>query len=72
MAYWMNRNTDKAGNKMTNYKAMANRLRKAKTPEALKSEDRALTRIYNAGTFTTSEFMRLDLLLVDCKIEVEA
>lgn len=55
---------------MSNYKAFTSRIRKAETLETLKNLDRSLDRLYNAGIFTTSQLKRLDLLIVDKKIEL--
>ena len=57
---------------MSSYKAFASRIRKAETLETLEHLDRSLDRLYNiAGVFTPNQLKRLDLLIVDKKIELE-
>lgn len=56
---------------MTNYQSMANRIRKAKTIEALQDLDKKMDDLYNFGVFTTNERGRLDKLYVDCLIKLQ-
>lgn len=57
---------------MTNYAAMAKRIRECKTHVDFDRVSQSMDRIFEAGVFTTNEFMRLDGLMVDRKIELEA
>ncbi len=56
---------------MTNYKTMADRIRKCKTDDELKKCERSLTNLYNAGIFTENEFARLDGVIVDTYAKIE-
>lgn len=56
---------------MSNYKAMAERIRKAKTVEDLNKCEDSLTNLYNNGIFTVSDFSRLDLLVLKKRVEHE-
>ena len=56
---------------MTNYAAMAARIRKCATPSHLTKCERSLTRLWDNGIFTVSEFTRLDSLLVDMRITLD-
>jgi len=55
---------------MTNYQAMAQRIAKANTVEAIDKVETSLNRIYDAGILTVSELMRLDSKLVDKRIKI--
>ena len=49
---------------MTNYAAAAKRVRAAKTPAQIKSVEKSLVRLYDAGALSVSELGRLDALLM--------
>lgn len=48
---------------MSNYAAMAKRIRNSATIEQLDKCDKSLTRLWDNGIFTQSEFSRLDDLI---------
>ena len=50
---------------MTNYAAMAARIRKAKSGADIAKIESSLDRLYSAGVFTPNELGRLDTLLMD-------
>lgn len=56
---------------MSNYSSMSTRIKKAVTMEDLCSLDKSLCRVYNVGALTTSEFMRLDGMILDRQIKLE-
>lgn len=55
----------------SNYKTMADRIRKCKTNEELKKCEQSLTNLYNNGIFTENEFGRLDGLVLDQYVKIE-
>lgn len=55
----------------TNYKTMANRVRKAWTTEDIKKLEISLDRLYNAGIFTPNEYMRIDNLIMRKLYQIE-
>jgi len=57
---------------MTNYATMTQRIRECKTMDALYKASLSIERLYNAGIFTESQFMRLDGRWVEQSIRVEA
>jgi hypothetical protein len=57
---------------MTNYQSALALLKKATTAEELARLERSFERVYNAGCFTVSEYVRLDCKLVDKLIKVDA
>jgi hypothetical protein len=56
---------------MTNYQSALVRLNKAATAEELNRLERSFERVYNAGCFTVSEYVRLDRKLVDKLIKYD-
>lgn len=54
---------------MSNYIAMANRIRCCVSREGFDRVEKSIVRLYDAGIFTVSELKRLDALMVDCMIE---
>lgn len=57
---------------MTNYQSALFLLNKAATAEELNRLERSFERVYNAGCFTVSEYVRLDRKLVDKLIKYDA
>lgn len=55
---------------MTNYAAMAKRIRACRTEQELKRVSESMDRIYEAGCLTTSQFSRLDGVWVDHAISL--
>tara|TARA_R100001377_G_C3124878_1_gene87246 strand:+ start:432 stop:608 length:177 start_codon:yes stop_codon:yes gene_type:complete len=56
---------------MSNYSSMSTRIKKAVTMKDLCSLDKSLSRVYNVGALSTSEFMRLDGMILDRQIKLE-
>lgn len=56
---------------MTNYAAMAKRIRRASTIQDCRNMELSLDRLYHAGIFTESQFMRLDGLILDRAVRFE-
>lgn len=56
---------------MTNYASMAKRIRACDCSIALNSASVSMDRLYNAGMFTESEFMRLDDVWTSQSIKLE-
>lgn len=50
---------------MTNYQTALDRIKRAQDTHALQKLDKSLERLYACGAFTVSEYMRLDIKLVD-------
>ena len=55
---------------MTNYATMTQRIKDCKTTDALYKASLSIERLYNAGVFTESEFVRLDGRWVDQSIQL--
>ena len=56
---------------MSNYSSMSARIKKAVTVEDLCSLDKSLVRVYDVGALTTSEFKRLDGMILDRRVKLE-
>ena len=57
--------------KMTNYQAMAQRINKANTIEALAKVETSLDRIFDNGIFTINEYSKLNQKITDKWINIE-
>jgi hypothetical protein len=51
---------------MSDYPTMAKRIRACRGRDALDREQRSIDRLFAAGVFTPSQYMRLDVLLMEC------
>lgn len=56
---------------MTSYASFATLIRNQDSIEGLLSLEPRLDRLYNAGVFTVSEFIKLDCLLIDSIINLK-
>lgn len=56
---------------MTNYSAMAKRIKACKTLEEIRRCEKSLDRLYNARIFSASEFMHLDNVVMQQYIKIE-
>ena len=57
---------------MSDYQTMAQRIRSSTSSAMLDQCDKSLDRLWNNGIFTTNEFQRLDSLVIDMRIKLEA
>jgi hypothetical protein len=51
---------------MSDYLTMSKRIKACKGRESLDSAQRSLDRLFAAGVFTSAQYMRLDVLLMEC------
>jgi hypothetical protein len=56
---------------MSDCLTMAKRIRDCKGQEQLNRVQRSIDRLYSAGVFTPSQYMRLDVLLMECAAKGE-
>lgn len=54
---------------MTNYKSLAEKIRKCNTAKELLVMEKKLDKLFNSGNFSTTQFSRLDNLIVEQHIK---
>jgi hypothetical protein len=56
---------------MSDYPTMAKRIRACRGQEQLNRAQRSIDRLFAAGVFTSAQYMRLDVLLMECAAKGE-